>query len=276
MDGDGIDRVIHNAISQSELPCFLVAGKNKTGRTFTSNYILNQYRIARDVAQDRFIIPEREFENHDESHVLLDWIGYLYEGLDDPKFTLISDNLKEIHEICKTKEMPIDPLAQGIFHKLSSKLTEDNLPAAFGVCFESIRNHELISKVKKIFKRTQTVVIFTTDDYEGLGKGIKQLFNPRVDKPCEMLINLHKFMGDDVKTFAEKRWIGINSHPFDDTGFKEAFTSRWPISQILRSLAFMIELKLAEHPEGAKWPEAQELLITAKQMETTINELGKY
>src|SRR5262245_24008167 len=62
---DEIDNYLKQEAAQDKPLFFLVTGRNGTGRTCAADYILARYRHYLQIPVDRFIVPDREVNNHD-------------------------------------------------------------------------------------------------------------------------------------------------------------------------------------------------------------------
>src|SRR5262245_2529987 len=80
-----IEDDLEKAVNQKQSRFFLVTGRSGTGRTCVANYILARYRDLRGIPPERFLVPPRNVNTHDEFITFKSWLIFLRTAINNLK-----------------------------------------------------------------------------------------------------------------------------------------------------------------------------------------------
>lgn len=260
-----VDATLRTAVEQKLASFFLVTGRNGCGRTSVANYILDRHRELRKIEPKRFLDPQREANNHDDLAIFISWLGYLVTDVYDINVELPDALSKEIDRVERLNPNMMKPRLRGIITRISSLLVNADPAAGFAVCLEDIRTYQLVATASKIFERSQTVCVFTAQEYDNIMRDVIEPFEANFPNADDAVVKLYPLSGRDASVLVEKRWQQISGHenPFDPTGIKQAFgTELRPVGRVLSVVGRLLDLKISDNKSGDPWPQARELYLT--------------
>lgn len=264
---DSIREQFDKTIKNNKPLFCLVAGRNHTGRTSVANFILAEYCKQQNLPHDKLIVPKRIVDNHDEFTLYKRWLVFLSNEIRRRKINLPQQLQNDIREEIRAVDRDIfEATFQDLTYRISDSLSENT---SFGVCLENVPTYQIIKSAMEIFELTNTVVIFTVDDYSETRQNVIDPFKAAAkEKDNLMIIEITPLNGQDVCAVVQHRWSYVSGepNPFDIGGVKQAFSDKErPLGKALFLLAQLLDVKNGININGPKWP-AEELKFSSDEL----------
>jgi hypothetical protein len=283
VDGFGsipkVDKFLQAAIDKGEAAFFMIIGKSGTGRSSFANYVLTRYCKLKDIDPKNLILPQREYSGHNKVVIFKKWFGFLRTQLNQKKLSLGPELKADFQTYLeKTDEATLEPNFQDLALRVSDLLSGSG-KYGFGCCLEDVEDFKIIASAVEIFTPVPTVCVFTVKDYNDEHKEIIAPFRERCKKLAGgEIFELSQLSAAEVRKLVDRRWSSScdRANPFDLECVEEVFGDRHrTIGLTLTLMARLIENKLANHPIGEEWPDADELGFTCEQLHGLVPSLEK-
>jgi hypothetical protein len=263
---DDIDTYLARAAKESNTCFFLVTGESGAGRTSAANYILARYRHHRGIPPERFIVPSRKTEDYDWVAVFRRWMLSLSTEIYLKRVSLPPQLAADFKELAaRLDKDTLEPICHDLLVRIADELAQDPRRAAFGLCFENVREYRMISSAYEIFEGVPSICVFTTLDNAERRTDVIDPFRKKA-AGSRRLVELSGLRGDDVEKVVEAHWAQAAAAvppPFAPGAVRAIFNDKdRPIGRILVLFEGVLEAKLLAVGEGAAWP-APELRFDA-------------
>jgi hypothetical protein len=266
------ENYVERAVELEEAAFVLVSGRSGTGRTSVANHLLRHYRDKREIADTtRFIVPRSRYSGQDPFDIFKKWVTSLYAKLTAGGLTpLGAEGFDLDQELATRQNLQEDTYATHLSVLLSQLAAVLQVKeAAFGVCFENVKDYRLVDASFEAFGETQTLVVLTVLDYPRTDDSIRVLFERHVPETGlgsrgYPVVELEPIRGRSAKELVQHRWSCAQpdvESPFDGTGLEQAFDDRLRTAgRVLQLTEHVLNWHAATVGEGPLWPDAREQL----------------
>lgn len=274
IDEDSLKIHLAVAIEKKRLASFVVTGTSGSGRTAFARHIMTLYMELRAALNFNVAHYERPHDgNVDSRQVSRD----ILKGLSD-KVKRLGANLRDgpVEELREEiRKLKIDYTIQD----LQSLATDfaigvHDLHSTFALSVEDIPNAEVFKGIRLTLDEAEGLLIRTInhEQREAVLGGLK---------PQEVgyEIRLDNLADDRACELARQRWTKWNAKPpvpFDMDGLKKTFHDKpRTVGKSLKTLAFLIDSKLANHNGNTLHPQDPGLSFDEKQIRLNFERFDK-
>ncbi len=268
-----VESYIEHAAQAGETAFVLVQGKGGTGRTSVCNHLLRHHCAARQVEPARFVVPDSRFkgQGQDSFDIFKCWLIALHGKLKRAKLTPLGEDFPSLEEDLSTvgnlqREVFPTQVAQSL-GDLAEVL--DAKSAAFGACFENVRDFSLVNAAFEAFVEARTLVLFTILDYPRRRDGISVLYESHNPEARSIdghypILKLETIRGEIAKELVQFHWKRAKPNiesPFDDAGLVEVFDDQSrPAGRVVLLTQGALESHAQKVSPGPVWPADRENL----------------
>jgi hypothetical protein len=261
-------------IAREGVPGFvLVSGRSGAGRTTIANHLLTCYRRARGITDPkRFIVPQREFSGQDPHDIFNRWVASLYTKLKGAGLAQLlgEEDFDFRHELSTRESMQRDTYSTFLadfLPALSAVLAQHG--AAFGACFENLKDYNLARAAFESFADAPTLVLLTVLEYPREEDTIHVLFERHVPHGASAgfarypIVDVALVTGSEAKILVQHHWARVTEldSPFDDAGLEQGFGDKpRTAGRVLQLTGHALENRAAIAGEGPLWPDARDEL----------------
>jgi hypothetical protein len=272
---DAIDAALDHAVQGNASAFFLVVGKSGAGLSSAAWWILEQYRIKRQIDASRFFIPEPTID-HDAVGAFREWLGRLFEAV-----AATVDVHEDVEKrVVQQSEGALDhPLGLAFRRALGSLATVMSAappPLGYGVCFENIPTYAYVKEAVDTFGGAQTVCVFTCWDTDQRRQDVIRPVRENNASPVR-IVELGEVFGPEVVTLIEHYWRRASQErsPFAHGALENTVGKRqWTIRRALGFMTKMLATRATFLRPGSVWPDDPnlELELSQSQIEDILRE----
>lgn len=272
-----VEDYITRAIEAQETAFVLVQGKSGTGRTSICNHLLRHHCDERGIDTAKFVVPKQQYSGQDSFDIFKSWIVSLYGRLQRAKLTPLGHEGIDLDAELSSAQA-LDPSMYAL--RASAMLAAaadvlDTKSAGFGVCFENVKEYDLVTAVFEAFAEARTLVLMTVLDYPRTRGSIRALYERHPVEASSVqgshypTLDLEPIRGEVARDLIQFHWRcaapGVES-PFSDLGVAEAFDDQSrPAGRVVALTQGMLDTHAGTIEPGPSWPEDRDNLTFTRE-----------
>ncbi|TYB65978.1 hypothetical protein FXF51_17405 [Nonomuraea sp. PA05] len=264
---------LRRTVEAGESAFVVVSGRDYTGRTTIANHVLDVYRQVRDLESDRLLISRIDVEHHHDFEWVKKAMVELQTEIEEADLSLSPGLTASLDTIESIEEDVYQSRYRGLARRLRGELWGQDQPCSFGVVFEGLRQTTLVEAMRKVFRSSQSIAVFTHGDY----KHANTPSHEELSRLDVHLIKLEPLHGDQVRHLAEQRWRSASElpSPFPPDSLEAAWPAPTPIKSVVSTLGALVDMRLGSAACHGPWPQNAELEIPHRFMVSMIRVLKK-
>jgi hypothetical protein len=266
---DDVGDLCERAVKELRPVFFLVRGKDGCGRSSAARFIMASYCDHRKIKHENFIVPSIKAGHSDALVILKDWMTELADEMDRRKISIPAGLQQDFDDAMNASSLEA---GKSKFLRLARRLAEELISsqAGFAVCLEKVTDGRVAKAVIDIFKRTQTVCVFTVGHYENLAE-VVEAFDDEVkeDQKLNKNLTLKPLRGTEVRVVVEERWqqTAKIDNPFDLQAIERVFGDKErSVKRVLYLMAKFLALGANRCPNEEGWPANKKLAVQAADL----------
>ncbi|MEV0165730.1 hypothetical protein ACGFJC_00645 [Nonomuraea fuscirosea] len=266
---------LRESVAAGESAFVVVSGRDYTGRTTIANHVLDVYREVSEL-DDRLLVSRIKVGHNRDFEWVKEAMVELQNEIEEADLTLSPALTESLNTIEGIDEGVYQSRYRGLARRLHGELAgQARGRCSFGVVFEGLRQTSLVDAMRKVFKSSRSIAVFTHGDY-------KHANTPSYEELSRLdvhLIKLEPLKGEQVRCLAEERWRAASAlpSPFPPDSLETAWPAPTPIKSVVKTLSLLLDIRLGSAADHGPWPDNTELEIPHRFMFFMIrmlNELG--